>query len=126
MINSGYSELRNPFIAKIFYMAGYIEMWGKGAPEIISSCLQVGDPEPEFIINDDISFLVKLKFPREILNMLMSEKELSVKQLATRLSNPPTDRTIRSELMHLKKLGLVSYRGKATNITWFFINSEDR
>ncbi len=159
MIKAGYSELRNPLIAKILYMAGYIEMWGRGVPEIINSCLRVGDPEPEFIINDDISFLVKLKFPtelrsvislntankeqaevtgmdsklnaltkrqREILIILMSVTELSVKQLATRLSDPPTDRTIRSELMHLKKLGLVSYRGKARNIVWFFINSEDK
>lgn len=152
IIKKGHSELRNPIIAEIFYMAGYIETWGRGIPEIIDSCKQSGDPEPEFIIHDDVSFSVQLKFPthlrdvilsdfseeelaaamnidinlarrltnrqREILVILASAKELTVKQLFEKLLNPPSERMIRNELNQLKELDLIDSQGKARNTVW--------
>jgi len=79
MIKKGHSELRNPLIAKVFYIVGYIETWGRGIPDIIDSCKVSGDPEPEFVIHDDISFAVQFKFPTPLRKVMLtgfSEKDL--------------------------------------------------
>jgi len=39
---------RNPLIARIFYLAGYIERYGSGIQRIITSFADAGLPEPEF------------------------------------------------------------------------------
>jgi ATP-dependent DNA helicase RecG len=39
---------RNPLIARIFYLAGYIERYGSGIQRIITSFAEAGLPEPEF------------------------------------------------------------------------------
>ena len=42
------SEPANPDIAKTFFRAGYIEIWGRGTVNIVDYCTQVGLPEPTF------------------------------------------------------------------------------
>jgi ATP-dependent DNA helicase RecG len=37
---------RNPHIAKVFFMAGYIEAWGRGTTNMIHECVASGLPEP--------------------------------------------------------------------------------
>jgi ATP-dependent DNA helicase RecG len=39
---------RNPLIARIFYLAGYIERYGSGIQRILTSFTDAGLPEPEF------------------------------------------------------------------------------
>jgi ATP-dependent DNA helicase RecG len=39
---------RNPLIARIFYLAGYIERYGSGIQRILTSFADAGLPEPEF------------------------------------------------------------------------------
>ena len=39
---------RNPLIARIFYLAGYIERYGSGIQRILNSFADAGLPEPEF------------------------------------------------------------------------------
>ncbi|GAB6284326.1 MAG: helix-turn-helix domain-containing protein [Methanoregula sp.] len=39
---------RNPLIARIFYLAGYIEQYGSGIQRILTSFADAGLPEPEF------------------------------------------------------------------------------
>jgi ATP-dependent DNA helicase RecG len=39
---------RNPLIARIFYLAGYIESYGSGIQRIITSFADAGLPDPEF------------------------------------------------------------------------------
>jgi len=39
---------RNPLIARIFYLAGFIERYGSGIHRILSACADAGLPEPEF------------------------------------------------------------------------------
>ncbi|MDZ7763218.1 MAG: ATP-binding protein [Melioribacteraceae bacterium] len=38
---------RNPLIADVFYMSGYIDTWGRGTLKIINSCKEAELPEPE-------------------------------------------------------------------------------
>ena len=40
----------NPSIAHVFYLAGFIESWGRGIEKICSACLSDGSPLPEFEI----------------------------------------------------------------------------
>jgi ATP-dependent DNA helicase RecG len=42
------SFLRNPLIAKVFYLAGYIEQYGSGTMRMVEWMKQAGLPEPEY------------------------------------------------------------------------------
>lgn len=39
---------RNPLIANVFYLAGFIERWGSGTKRIIDLCNEQGLPEPDY------------------------------------------------------------------------------
>ena len=39
---------RNPLIANVFYLAGFIERWGSGTRRIVDLCEEQGLPEPEY------------------------------------------------------------------------------
>jgi len=43
----------NPRIAYVFYLAGFIESWGRGIEKICSVCKAEGLPKPEYAINPD-------------------------------------------------------------------------
>jgi len=40
--------LRNPLIAKVFYLAGYIEQYGSGTVRMVEWMKEAGLPEPEY------------------------------------------------------------------------------
>lgn len=40
---------RNSLLAKIFYYAGFIELWGHGTIKIVENCIEQGLPEPDFV-----------------------------------------------------------------------------
>ena len=44
----------NPNIAHVFYLAGFIESWGRGIEKICSACEKDGVPQPVYTINPDI------------------------------------------------------------------------
>jgi ATP-dependent DNA helicase RecG len=39
---------RNPLIANVFYLAGFIELWGSGTKRIVDLCKEQGLPEPDY------------------------------------------------------------------------------
>jgi ATP-dependent DNA helicase RecG len=39
---------RNPLIATVFYLAGFIERWGSGTKRVVELCKEYGLPEPEY------------------------------------------------------------------------------
>lgn len=41
----------NPNIAHVFYLAGFIESWGRGIEKICSACQKDGVPQPVYTIN---------------------------------------------------------------------------
>ena len=41
----------NPNIAHVFYLAGFIESWGRGVEKICSACQKDGVPQPAYTIN---------------------------------------------------------------------------
>jgi len=42
------SYLRNPLVAKVFYLAGYIEQYGSGTVRMVEWMKEAGLPEPEY------------------------------------------------------------------------------
>lgn len=41
----------NPTIARIFYLIGYVESWGRGVEKILAECNNDGVPEPEYTVH---------------------------------------------------------------------------
>jgi len=130
------SKPRNPIIAKVFYLRGIIESWGRGTQKIVELCLKAGQPEPEFgekagsvwvrfLPNDllvpqqgtqDLSY-----HQREILEILSREASVPFRGIRERIPNPPPDRSLREELYHLKKLGLIDFSGFGRGASWHLI-----
>jgi len=66
-------------LAKAFYLAGFIESWGRGTIKIVENCLQQGLPEPDFIEEYGVMKVVfyKDKFTEENLKKLgISERQI--------------------------------------------------
>lgn len=144
-IKSGFSELRNPLIAEVFYRCNMIERWGRGVPDMIKSCVAANDPEPEFATTQ-VEFKVIFRFPKsikppvikavkpqdqqvelslrqqDIVAILANHQELQMKEILTKLKNPPAERTLRDDLAALRKAGIIGSKGHARTATWFLKN----
>jgi len=57
------SKPRNPLLASVFYLAGFIESWGSGTLKIIRACRSEGLPEPDF---ENDSGIMKVIFYKDI------------------------------------------------------------
>jgi len=127
------SRPRNPLIAQVFYLRGMIERWGRGTQKIVELCVKAGHPEPEF---GEQAGSVWVRFlpsgyiaphrvahdlterQREILQTLASSK-MALREILSALSHPPSLRTLRDELYHLKRIGLLDTKGYGRGATWF-------
>lgn len=127
------SRPRNPLIAQVFYLHGMIERWGRGTQKIVELCVKAGHPQPEF---GEQAGSVWVRFlpsgyiaphrvahdlterQREILQTLASGK-MALREILSILSQPPSLRTLRDELYHLKRIGLVDTMGYGRGATWF-------
>ncbi|MFC1629560.1 ATP-binding protein [Gemmatimonadota bacterium] len=133
------SQPRNPLIAGVFYRRGYIELWGRGTQKIVELCVQAGHPEPEFIEQAG-SFGVRFvpseyitphrvshdltDRQRDILHILSQAHELPFREIRAKLSDPPSDRTIRMDLDLLRQLGLITSQGHGRGAVWTFRKDE--
>ena len=54
----------NPNIAHVFYLAGFIESWGRGIEKICSACEKDGVPQPEYTINPG-DIMIKFSAPED-------------------------------------------------------------
>lgn len=52
----------NPNIAHVFYLAGFIESWGRGIEKICEACVKDNLPMPEFMVNPG-DIMVKFSAP---------------------------------------------------------------
>ena len=128
------SRPRNPLIADAFYRRGLVERWGRGTQKIVELCVKAGHPEPEFVEQAGAvgvrfipsGYIAPLRVShdlstrqRAILQLLAREPSLAFRDLRAGLSNPPADRTLRDDLAHLKRLGLVASQGRGRGALWF-------
>ena len=85
----------NPNIAHVFYLAGFIESWGRGIEKICSACQKESVPQPEYTINPgDIMIKFTASEDRiirvtdkeqELLILLAEDPDYTMPQLAERL-----------------------------------------
>jgi len=115
---------RNPLIARIFYLAGYIERYGSGIQRILTSFADAGLPEPEFqtdawgltlTMQKDIftpGYLAQLGLnerQRLALSYVLERGEITnsaFQQLAS-----VSRRTAAYDLSHLVKTGILELQG---------------
>jgi len=134
------SRPRNPLIADVFYRRGLIERWGRGTQKIVELCVAAGHPEPEF---GEQAGAVWVRFlpagyiaphrvahdlterQREILHILSGRPSMPLRDIRASMKKPPSDRRLREELLHLKKLGLVSSSGHGRGASWSLVRRED-
>lgn len=141
-IKSGFSMLRNPLIAEVLYKGDLIEKWGRGVHDIISNCMNAGDPEPELLV-DDFEFKIVFKFPQSLSpiiklsevksNVLFSKRQQTIIQILGKnhnlkaseimhlLEEKTTERTLRKDLTALKKQGIVHSSGHARTSVWSLV-----
>ena len=128
------SRPRNPLIAEVFYRRGLVERWGRGTQKIVELCLRAGHPEPEFL---EVAGAVGVRFlpsgyvaplrvahdltdrQRRILQVIAGGKESSFTNIRTQINSSVADRTLRDDLLHLKRLGMIDSRGHGRGAVWF-------
>ena len=114
----------NPFLARPFYLAGYINQLGYGTWNVVRWCQKAGLPDPEFISGDN-QFLVTI-WRNWLTDDRLSEMDLNSRQRAAiefikqhrRISNPEyqeiattTRKTATRDLSDLVSKGIVEQRG---------------
>ncbi len=137
------SVLRNELVANVFYKRGFIESWGTGTVKIVEGCLEHGIPEPKF---EEYSggFAITFFFAKsigpyverqqnsstidlttlstrqqKIIQLLKAHQALKASELKEKLGEPIADRTLRDDLLLLKKKGLIGSRGHTNQAEWF-------
>jgi ATP-dependent DNA helicase RecG len=128
------SRPRNPLIAEVFYRRGLVERWGRGTQKIVELCLRADHPEPEFL---EVAGAVCVRFlpsgyvaplrvahdlsdrQRRILQAIAGGKESSFANIRAQINSTVADRTLRDDLLHLKRLGLIETRGHGRRAVWF-------
>lgn len=125
---------RNEKITHVLYKRGLIESVGTGTQEMVEESRKIGAPDPEYI-ERGTTFAVrfysnpKIQTPsvfgevvvprhQEILKVMASLDECTTTQILQKMSSPPTDRTLRSDLSKLEKLGYVLRRGEGRGTLW--------
>jgi len=134
------SRPRNPLIAEVFYRRGLVERWGRGTQKIVELCVAAGHPEPEFV---EQAGAVAVRFlpsgyiaphriahdltnrQREILQLLAHAPQLAFREIREHLVVAPPDRTLREDLILLKRLGLVGSSGHGRGAVWFLMDGKD-
>ena len=124
----------NPNIAHVFYLAGFIESWGRGIEKICSACKNDGVPQPEYTINPG-DIMVKFTAPKDriikvsgrvtdrvteneraVLLLLEEAPGYTMQQLAERLS--VSRKSIASRLKKLKEKGVIERVGSDRSGYW--------
>jgi ATP-dependent DNA helicase RecG len=137
------SRPRNPKIAKVCFMAGYIDTWGRGTLKILDACKKAGLPEPEIteskggiavtlyarkeenpsgeVRNDFgmISERIRIDFGKEIamaFEIITKHPEYTSAQIASELGKTP--RTVENYIAKLKKAGFIIRKGPKLGGNW--------
>ncbi len=121
-------------IAEVLYRRGLVERWGRGTQKIVELCLRAGHPEPEFL---EVAGAVGVRFlpsgyvaplrvahdlterQRQILQAVAGGRERQVANIRAQINPQVADRTLRDDLLHLNRLGLVDSRGHGRGAVLF-------
>ncbi|PNV78149.1 MAG: hypothetical protein C0200_02565 [Thermoproteota archaeon] len=117
---------RNPRIARVFYLWGFLEEWGSGTTMMTEECRKAGLPDPEF--SEEWGFMRVVLHSKRYVEKILNEGErkalelVRVKGVATREEGQRflgvSEKTARRYLSKLVSLGLVSVEGRGRNIKY--------
>lgn len=137
------SKPYNPSIANVFYLAGFIESWGRGIEKICQACDEDGSPRPEYTINPgDIMIKFTASADRiirigsqgvtakvtakvtikvtdkeiEVLDLIREDPGYSMDEIAKRLS--VSRKTVAARIRSLKEKGILERIGATKNGHW--------
>ena len=124
----------NPLIARIFYLRGMIERWGRGTLKIVEAARNAGLPDPEI---EEAGGCVTVRFrpgqyvpprrvqwevserQRDILSLLEGARDgLALRDVVSRLTTSATTRQVRRDLADLRTLGLAISEGHGRGARW--------
>lgn len=137
------SKPYNPSIANVFYLAGFIESWGRGIEKICQACDEDGSPRPEYTINPG-DIMIKFTAPEdrvirfgsqgvttkvtakvtikvtdkeiEVLDLIREDPGYSMDEIAKRLS--VSRKTVAARIKSLKEKGILERIGATKNGHW--------
>jgi len=120
---------RNALLAKVFYLAGFIETWGRGTIKIVEMCKEQGLPEPDFNNENGVMEVVlyKDKFTEEYLKKLkLNERQIKVVMYIKKegkITNKEyrnftglSDEGARQDMLDLVKKGILERKGKGRSV----------
>ena len=131
----------NPLIASVFFLAGFIESWGRGIEKMCNACRENGNPLPEFEVSSDdvtITFLansvakqnvvplnVPLNVPlsereKSILDLIKNNPAITASELAEKLA--VNEKTIKRNITELKEKGILYREGSKKTGNWMINN----
>lgn len=83
----------NPSIANVFYLAGFIESWGRGIEKICNACEEDGVPQPEYEIE-----------PNDIMIKFTAPEDRIIRRVTDGVTDRVTDRVTEAEMVILTLL----------------------
>ncbi len=129
----------NPIIASVFYKRGLIEAWGRGTIKMAEMAERAGLPRPEIadlaggvvVCFRATRYLPPTKIghelterQRKVLDVLASAGPLRLGEILSAIQSAATERALRDELNHLRRLKLVICRGYARGARWHLKRGE--
>lgn len=125
----------NPTIAHVFYLAGFIESWGRGIEKIMNACQKDGLPPPEYSINPSDS-MIKFSAPenriiqskpievtekvtekdKEVLMLLIEDPSYTYNALSKKLN--VSRKTVSVKIKSMKEKGIIERVGSDTKGYW--------
>jgi ATP-dependent DNA helicase RecG len=94
------SQPFNPSIAHVFYLAGFIESWGRGIETICRACEMDGIPAPEYIVHPH-DIMVKFTSPEDRI-IRRDAPQGAAERVIDKVTEKVTDRVTEKELVVLK------------------------
>lgn len=115
---------RNNVLARLAYLAGYVEQWGSGTTKIVRLCREEGLKEPIFLEESDFFKLVLFNSSpslslrqKKAIEFLASGKVLSSSDYAKKFNL--SDRYARKELSTLQDWGFIKNRREGKKIVYY-------
>ena len=121
------SKPYNPNIANAFYLAGFIESWGRGIEKICAACLQEGLPRPEYTIHPGDIMIRFSAWPdgvtdgvtdqeKSVLLLIAEDPGYTMQQMAEKLH--VSRKTVANYLRRLKESHRIQRVGSPRNGHW--------
>ena len=124
------SKPYNPTIAYVFFLAGFIESWGRGIDKIIKESESFNNITPSFKYDSglwvefEFRMLEKMsgKMSGKIVELIQNNSSITIPEMASIVG--VTERTIRRKLQNLQENNILKRVGGRKEGTWMIIERD--